>query len=44
MAIVKFRTMKGNSTDVFSIAGSDLAPDAAKDDEYVAIVDDMGVE
>ena len=31
-------------TDAFSIAGSDLAPDATKDDEYVAIVDDMGVE
>lgn len=31
-------------TNVFSIAGSDLAPDAAKDDEYVAIVDDKGVE
>ena len=25
-------------TDVFSIAGSDLAPDATKDDEYVALV------
>ena len=31
-------------TDAFSIAGADLAPDATKDDEYVAIVDDMGVE
>ena len=31
-------------TDAFSIAGSDLAPDATKNDEYVAIVDDMGVE
>ena len=31
-------------TDEFSIAGSDLAPDATKDDEYVAVVDDMGVE
>ena len=31
-------------TDAFSIAGSDLAPDATKDDEYVAIVDNMGVE
>ena len=31
-------------TDAFSIAGSDLAPDATKDDEYVAIVDEMGVE
>ena len=31
-------------TDAFSIAGADLAPDATKDDEYVAVVDDMGVE
>ena len=31
-------------THTFSIAGSDLAPDATKDDEYVAIVDDMGQE
>ena len=31
-------------TDVFSIAGSDLAPDATKDDEYVALVDAHGVE
>ena len=31
-------------TDAFSIAGADLAPDATKDDEYVAIVDEMGVE
>ena len=31
-------------TNAFSIAGSDLAPDATKDDEYVAVVDDMGVE
>ena len=31
-------------TDAFSIVGADLAPDATKDDEYVAIVDDMGVE
>ena len=31
-------------TNEFSIAGSDLAPDATKDDEYVAVVDDMGVE
>ena len=31
-------------TDAFSIAGADLAPDATKDDEYVAIVDDLGVE
>ena len=31
-------------TDVFSIAGSDLAPDATKDDEYVALVSAQGVE
>ena len=31
-------------TNAFSIAGSDLAPDPTKDDEYVAIVDEMGVE
>ena len=31
-------------TDVFSIAGSDLAPDATKDDEYVVLVDAHGVE
>ena len=31
-------------TDVFSIAGADLAPDATKDDEYVALVDAHGVE
>ena len=31
-------------TDVFSIAGSDLAPDATKDDEYVALVDSHGIE
>ena len=31
-------------TDVFSIAGSDLAPDTTKDDEYVALVDAHGVE
>ena len=31
-------------THTFSVAGADLAPDATKDDEYVAIVDDMGVE
>ena len=31
-------------THTFSIAGADLAPDATKDDEYVALVDDMGVE
>ena len=31
-------------TDVFSIAGADLAPDAMKEDEYVALVDAHGVE
>ena len=31
-------------TDTFSIAGADLAPDATKDDEYVALVDAHGVE
>ena len=31
-------------TDAFSIAGADLAPDAEKDDEYVAFVDKDGVE
>ena len=31
-------------TDVFSIAGADLAPDATKEDEYVALVDVHGVE
>ena len=31
-------------TDVFSIAGADLAPDTTKDDEYVALVDDLGAE
>ena len=31
-------------TDVFSIAGSDLGPDAEKDDEYVALADGDGVE
>ena len=31
-------------TDVFSIAGADLAPDATRDDEYVALVDAHGVE
>ena len=31
-------------TDPFSIAGADLAPDATKDDEYVALVDAHGVE
>ena len=31
-------------TDVFSIAGADLAPDTEKDDEYVAIVDAKGAE
>ena len=31
-------------TDLFSIAGSDLAPDAEKDDEYVALVSQDGAE
>lgn len=31
-------------TGVFSVAGADLAPDTTKEDEYVCIVDDMGVE
>ena len=31
-------------TDGFSIAGADLAPDATKDDEYVALADAHGVE
>ena len=31
-------------TDVFSIAGADLAPDTTKGDEYVALVDAHGVE
>ena len=31
-------------TDLFSIAGSDLAPDAEKDDEYVALVSKEGAE
>ena len=31
-------------TDVFSIAGADLAPDTTKADEYVALVDVHGVE
>ena len=31
-------------TDTFSIAGADLAPDATKDDEYVALVDAHGIE
>ena len=31
-------------TDVFSIAGADLAPDTTKDDEYVALVNAQGVE
>ena len=31
-------------TDVFSIAGADLAPDATKGDEYVALVSAQGVE
>jgi len=30
--------------DVFSIAGTDLGPDVTKDDEYVALVDSLGVE
>ena len=31
-------------TDVFSVAGADLAPDATKDDEYVALADARGAE
>ncbi len=31
-------------TDLFSIAGADLAPDTTKDDEYVALVSARGVE
>ena len=31
-------------TDVFSIAGADLAPDTTKDDEYVALADVHGIE
>ena len=31
-------------TDVFSIAGADLAPDPTKDDEYVALVNVRGLE
>ena len=31
-------------TDLFSIAGADLAPDTSKEDEYVAIVSEQGVE
>ena len=31
-------------TNLFSIAGADLAPDATKDDEYVALVDAHGAE
>ena len=31
-------------TDLFSIAGNDLAPDATKDDEYVALANAQGVE
>ena len=31
-------------TDLFSIAGDDLAPDVAKEDEYVALVSAQGVE
>ena len=30
--------------DIFSVAGSDLGPDAAKDDEYVALVNGHGLE
>ena len=31
-------------TDLFSIAGNDLAPDATKEDEYVALASALGVE
>ena len=31
-------------TDLFSVAGNDLAPDATKEDEYVALVSEQGVE
>ncbi len=31
-------------TDLFSIAGADLAPDTTKDDEYVALANARGVE
>ena len=31
-------------TDLFSIAGSDLAPDETKEDEYVAVANAQGVE
>ena len=31
-------------TDVFSIAGADLAPDSEKEDEYVCLTDGDGVE
>ena len=31
-------------TDLFSIAGNDLAPDATKEDEYVALADAQGAE
>ena len=31
-------------THLFSIAGSDLAPDVSKDDEYVALADGTGAE
>ncbi|MBQ6102757.1 MAG: hypothetical protein IJL06_03710, partial [Kiritimatiellae bacterium] len=31
-------------TDLFSIAGNDLAPDATKEDEYVALADAHGAE
>ncbi|MBQ7190131.1 MAG: hypothetical protein IJR99_12015 [Kiritimatiellae bacterium] len=33
-----------SGTNVFSIAGANLAPDETKDDEYVALVDAHGVE
>jgi dUTPase len=31
-------------TDLFSIAGNDLAPDGTKEDEYVALASTLGVE
>ena len=31
-------------THLFSLAGSDLAPDVSKDDEYVALADGTGAE
>ena len=33
-----------SGTDRFSVAGADLAPDATKEDEYVALVSAQGVE